>query len=84
MEVTFSRVDSADSLAHFKKMLVILFPVAYPTSYFKSILSGKISAYLVLKVAGDDVIGCISWREKDSEDRMIEILNLGIMVRYRR
>lgn len=77
----FVPVDSTETEDQFRKLLLCLFPVAYPKSFFKDIFHGKISAFVCF--LRDTPIGCVSW--KLSPDRnQLEILNFGVLVLQRR
>ena len=61
-EVSFEKV-TGDNVETFKHTIrLCLFPVGYPKSFFRDVVAGKISAFL-LAVGARGVVGCVAWRE---------------------
>ena len=81
-ELQFIPVEEKENLEEFRKLLICLFPVPYPKSFFNDIIAGKIFAFLVR--SNSEVVGCLSWRVLNSERGEIELLNFGVLVLHRR
>ena len=61
-EVAFEKV-TGDNVETFKHTIrLCLFPVGYPKSFFRDVVAGKVSAFL-LAVGARGVVGCVAWRE---------------------
>nr|ACO15384.1 N-acetyltransferase NAT13 [Caligus clemensi] len=80
----FQVVDTSN-LSDFKKLCLILFPVRYPPSFFKSLIAGKMdsgdSCGGSLGYADGRPIGLVSWSHSDGRSHM---LNLGVLAQHRR
>nr|ADD38723.1 N-acetyltransferase NAT13 [Lepeophtheirus salmonis] len=82
--VRFEEISTKNK-SDFKKLCLMLFPVSYAPSFFKSLVSGEMisgdKCGCALAYVENKPIGLISWSQ--SQNR-VHLLNLGILVHYRR
>ncbi len=80
------RPVTADNLGDFKKLLVCLFPLAYPPSFFRQVLdsSGSTKAFMAYSESPASVlvrpVACVSWRGTSDG---VELLTLGVLPLHR-
>jgi len=68
-----------ESINQLQVVILSTLPVAYPPSFYSSIIKGRNIAYLA-SIEGK-VVGCVVWREEENGSHL---LSLGVYVLHRR